>query len=368
MIYSVNHPSEIIPKESAEVIRRLAAEAEKLDNLHPDQIDLIYKHKWFKMFIPKEYGGLGWSLPEVLRVEESLSWADGSTGWVVTLCSGAGWFSGFLDASSRKEILLNDRVCFAGSGAATGIANRTSAGYFVTGQWKYASGSLCATVFTANCIIQDAGTTELNPDGSPVVGAFLFHKDEVLLHRQWKSIGMIATGSHSFEVKELAVPANRRLTIDGKHAILHDPVYQYPFLQMAEATLAVNLSGMAMNFVDLCDPFFSKKMEERKQPKSKRADLRELLANARAALNRYRHDFYTVVTRSWVLCERGETLPRGVLNQVTKTSHALAHGALRVVDELYPYCGLSATDPRTELNRVWRNIHTASQHALFASG
>ena len=75
------------------------------------------------MYVPKAYGGLGLSLPEILRIEEGLSWADGSTAWVVTLCSGAAWFIGFLNIDLGKNISENDQGCFAGSGAVTGVAD-----------------------------------------------------------------------------------------------------------------------------------------------------------------------------------------------------------------------------------------------------
>ena len=48
--------------------------------------------------MPKENGGLGMSMPEGLRMEETLAWTDGSTGWTVTLCAGA---SGESDCSAR---------------------------------------------------------------------------------------------------------------------------------------------------------------------------------------------------------------------------------------------------------------------------
>src|SRR5687768_16798292 len=99
MTMKVEHPSLIIPHGYIDCIRQHAAEAELLGDLHPDQMDLIHEKRWLKMFIPTEYGGLGWSLPQVLKVEEALSWADGSTGWVVTLCGGAGWFTGFIEPS-----------------------------------------------------------------------------------------------------------------------------------------------------------------------------------------------------------------------------------------------------------------------------
>src|SRR5690606_10876476 len=106
-----------------------ALEAEKIGALHETQLEEIYRQKWFRMFIPKSMGGLEYSLPEALRTEEALASADGSTAWVVTLCSGAGWFAAFLDQSLLKEIASTPQACIAGSGAATGTADVAGDGY-----------------------------------------------------------------------------------------------------------------------------------------------------------------------------------------------------------------------------------------------
>ncbi len=366
MRQKVDHPSQFIDKKFSAVIQQSAAEAERMKDLHPEQLKLIYENKWFKMFIPREYGGLGWSLPQVLRSEEALSWADGSTGWVVTLCGGAGWFAGFLEPTLIKQILTDEKACFAGSGASTGIANIKEDGYEVTGFWKYASGSLHATSFTANCVICKEGHPLRNSDGSPMVKAFLFLKDEVTLLKHWNSMGMVATASHSFEVSSLLVPSNRCFMTEGKEAVLEDPVFQYPFMQLAQTTLSVNLSGMAVRFLELCDPIFSEKMKQGNAASA--PDRQHLLASANAEMNEWRSAFYTAVEASWQACEHRQIIPQPILENVIKSSHALARRSLRLVDELYPYCGLIAADPRQEINRVWRNIHTASQHALFVSG
>ena len=43
-------------------------------DLHPQQLASIYKNNWLKMYVPEKYGGLARTLPEILRLEEALSW------------------------------------------------------------------------------------------------------------------------------------------------------------------------------------------------------------------------------------------------------------------------------------------------------
>src|ERR1700744_664288 len=214
MTQNISHPSTYINSDWKDIIRRTAAEAEQLGLLHPEQLELIYQQKWFKALVPLEYGGLELSLPGLVRLQEALSWADGSFGWVFTLCCGAGWFAGFIDKNIAPKIFTGEKTCLAGSGATTGEATQTSDGYILNGQWNYASGAHHATHFTANCIIKNENGTVLNKDGSPLVLPFIVDRKDVELLATWKYIGMVATGSHSFRIESLPISRERSFKID----------------------------------------------------------------------------------------------------------------------------------------------------------
>jgi len=365
-IKAIPHPSCFIDPQLAESIRHLAGEAEQSGRLHPGQLSIIYEQKWFNLFVPKIYNGLQLSLPEALQIEEGLAWVDGSTGWTVTLCSGANWFIGFLQPAIAKIIFNMDTVCLAGSGRPSGTANIIEDGYEITGYWNYASGAAHATAFTANCIIEKNGVITQNKDGNPMIQSFLFLREEVILHEDWNCIGMIATSSHSFEVKQLRVAENRCFVIDNNYAVLDHPIYQYPFLQFAEATLAVNSLGMATRFIDLCETQFAERTTNKNYPLEEINDIRgQYLEEARNELREIRQSFYSVIQHSWEECMQNKAIPLEILKEVSKKSKELAATARKVVDTLYPYCGLIAAKKDSEINRVWRNLHTASQHPLL---
>src|ERR1700761_4964228 len=146
---TVSHPSKFIDENDVKSIRSTAAEAEQMGMLHPEQLRVVYQNKWFKLLVPQTYTGLQITLPNLVRLQEAISWTDGSTGWVVTLCSGAGWFGGFLSPDIAPEVFSDHKVCLAGSGAPGGTAEITDSGYMISGIWKYASGAHHATHITA---------------------------------------------------------------------------------------------------------------------------------------------------------------------------------------------------------------------------
>lgn len=361
-----NHPSAQLQPDWIDIIRRTAPVAEQARQLLPEQLELIYRQQWFKVLTPKIYGGSEMDLNHEVRLIEALAWADGSLGWVITLCTGAGWFGGFLDPRFAKEVFADRTVCLAGSGAATGIATATKDGYTVSGTWKYASGALNTTHFTANCKVVQNGHPVLDADDRQLILPFVFKKSEVTVIPAWSYTGMVATGSHSFEVKDIHVPVKRSFKIDPGFANVNRRLYQYPFHQLAEATLAANISGMAIHFVDLCKDAFAQRPESKKLNLSQAAELSDILGWSIHRLNDVRASFYKELDHSWATFAESDPVERQEdLQAVSWASRKLAKKARQIVDELFPYCGLDAARTHSELNRVWRDIHTASQHSLL---
>ncbi|HEY8930950.1 MAG TPA: acyl-CoA dehydrogenase [Mucilaginibacter sp.] len=361
------HPSTYISEQDAHILRNSAAEAEKTGMLHPLQLEVIYKNKWFRLLVPQVYGGQQVSLIDLLHTQEAISWADGSAGWVVTLCNGAGWFGGFISSEFSAQIFNNQHVCLAGSGAPAGTAEVTANGYRINGTWKYASGIHHATHITANCIITKNGEPVL-ADNRPLILPFIFDRKDVTIIRAWKYMGMMATGSDTFEIKDLEVAANRQFKIDPAAAFIKDPIYLYPFLQLAETTIAVAISGIALHFMDLCREIFAERTKQSRLSDQQKTLLTEKLNNAETEMTLERKNFYDTVERSWAaICKNDITLNERLI-PVSQASHALAKLSRELVDQLYPLCGLAAAHTDSEINRAWRDLHTASQHSLLVFG
>lgn len=346
-------------------VATLASAAEGLGTLHPDILEIAYQQEWFKLYVPKIYGGPGRMLPEILKLEEELAYLDGSLGWTVTLCSGAGWFAGFLDPELAKEVFADRAVCFAGSGAIGGTAMLTENGYTINGHWKYASGALHATIFTANCLLQNEdGSPALSSTGEQEVRSFILFKEEVKILPGWSYFGLVATGSHAFEVSNLHVPLNRTFQIN-KEIKVDILGFDYPFLQLAETTLAVNSAGMAKHFLELTEDLFYSRTGTKRYKENQFAYFDTELNRCKTEFEEARQAFYKAFDSSWESLMANKSIAEDLLKKVSATSRKLAHTSRRVADILFPYCGLEAAKKDSEINRVWRDIHTASQHSLL---
>jgi len=343
----------------------LAQKAEQLGQLPEEWLQEIYHQKWFKLFVPQEFGGLEASFPEALLVEEKLASLDGSLGWTVTLCSGAGWFVGFMEESLRNEVFPHDTLCLAGSGFVGGRANRVGDRYVISGSWTYASGALHATHFTANCEILEGGKPVLDAAGNPIIKAFILDEKDVEILDGWNYMGMVATGSHAFRTQNLSVNSNRCFEVKPDQTQLENPVYKIPFLQFAEATLAVNILGISAHMTDLIEKSFWKRHEYRKYDEVHLQYFKKLHQEKREKLEKLRTKFYSTIEVAWKeLVENGQISPKS-LRKISKISRKLTQKCREINGLLYPFAGLEAAKTHTELNRVWRDFNTVSQHALL---
>lgn len=346
---------QLTKKEIAE-IKRLCALSETKGRLTPALLNIIYRKKWFKLFVPKEQGGLALHLIDALQLEEQLAAIDGSLGWTVTLCSGANFFAGFMDQQKIGKLFYATKICMGGSGAATGIAEQTKAGYVVTGRWKYATGTPQLTHFTANCVIHRNGKPVLKEDGTPLIRSFYFKRSEVKVHNEWKAMGLKATASHSYSVNKLQVKAARSFVIDSTHATLQHPIYNYPFMPFAETTLAINTLGMTNHLLEEAAAVFAKKKLHN-----------AVIIHAQKEIAAMRTAFYTIVEQSWNELISKKKISAKTTKQISTISRQLVKLCRKHATEVYPYCGLSYTAEISDLNRVFRDLFTASQHALLNS-
>lgn len=332
------------------LLRAESLKAESAGQLTPAQLDIIVDERWFNLFVPLNYGGLELGLPEGLRAEEALARVDGSLGWTVTLCAGANLFVGYLNPQLAAALFSNPKVCFGGSGKESGNAEQTDAGYLVSGEWDFATGAPHNTVFTANCQLTTEGRSLLNERGEPLIKSFLFLREEIQIIPNWDSMGLRATASHSFRADKVLLPPERCFEISANQAILPQPIYHYPFLQFAEATLAVNTLGMGLHFLELCT--------DAELPAT-------LLKEATDSVNQLRAAFYEAADISWEALLSPGDIPDDTIAAVSRISRQLAWGVRSWITRLYPLAGMKAVHPGSELNRVFRDLFTASQHALL---
>ncbi len=163
--------------------------------------------------VPKEYGGLGISLYEMLKMQETIAQYDGSTalsiGWHMGITKHTGetnaWDKATYEAFAKdvleKGALLNNAATEPATGSPTRggrpetVAKETEDGWIINGRKS----------FTTLAPILDYISVSASIDGTEKVGSFLVRRElnGVKVEETWDSIAMKATGSHDLVLENV---------------------------------------------------------------------------------------------------------------------------------------------------------------------
>jgi alkylation response protein AidB-like acyl-CoA dehydrogenase len=356
----------LLAETDRKLILEYAGASDETGALAPQLLALVHERGWLRMLAPASAGGAELALPDAVRLEESIAAADGSLGWFVTLCAGAGWFAGFLPPRLAREIVGTPGACLGGSGAVAGFADVEGDGYRLSGHWPIATGAPVATHFTMNAVIREHGQPLQDSAGRQRVRAFAVPACDVRVQQSWRNIGMRASGSHAFSVDGAWVDAGHSFDIDPARATAPGPLYRFPFASLAFVTIAANISGMALHFLQLATELLGRRVHPANgQPLSQHPEVAAALAGAGQALDGSRSCFYRWLDRAWQATERGEVLHDDQIHALHTVSLALVNASRRAVDDVFPYCGLVAVNAQSEIGRAWRDLHTGTQHAML---
>lgn len=190
-----------------------------------EHFKILEKEGYFKLTIPKEYGGEELSLYEILLVQERLAKASGSAalavGWHLmtffSLSHFRPWkeeiFAQVCKEAVEKGSLLNVYITeratgniFRGGNPST-IARKTKNGYIITGRKAFATLAPIVKHFTVIAYIEEEDK----------IAEFLIEKnDSVKLIDTWNVLGMRGTGSQDIQLNNVFVPKEALLAYSEK--------------------------------------------------------------------------------------------------------------------------------------------------------
>jgi len=237
----------------AAAVPRIDAERE----LPKDVVDGLHAAGLYRMLRPRSLGGQEVPTPVYLQVVEEIAKHDASTAWCMAQSSVCSTVSASLDHAVAWEIFGKDRraVLNWGPQGRTAKAVATDGGYRITGRWPFASGSRHANWMAAHCTVYEADgeTRRQDAEGNPVDRTFIFPRAEAEIIDNWYVMGLKGTGSDSYAVNDLFVPAERSMTLFGRNPAErreHGPLYQFTVHQLFGASFAAVALGIACSTLD----------------------------------------------------------------------------------------------------------------------
>lgn len=194
-----------------------AAESERRRWIVDENIELLAEAGFFRLPVPRQFGGVDASLAEQFPLIAELAAACPSTAWVCITWTAHVWMVRLYPAAAQQEILTRDSVRIAGAFSPTGTLTPVEGGYRLSGSWKWNSGCRGADWDTVAARVEGADT-----DGTPQLGYALVRISELTIHDDWHAMGLAGTGSSMVTANDVFVPGHRVMPLhdllEGRYA------------------------------------------------------------------------------------------------------------------------------------------------------
>ncbi len=210
------------------LIEAKAEEAEQLTHMHDDVVAAMMQAGLYKLLFPKSLGGAELTLVESMRINEEVTIADGSTGWClmvgnITLNNAGAYLP---DAGIDRIFANGSDMVLAGQGIPNGFAREVDGGYQIRGNWRYASGVFHAEYIHTGCVLMDGENPVLDSKGNPELVLCHLSKAEVDVVENWDTIGLRATGSYDYSIRDKFVPKDMTYQYIDTPVMRGGPMYR----------------------------------------------------------------------------------------------------------------------------------------------
>jgi alkylation response protein AidB-like acyl-CoA dehydrogenase len=335
---------------------RIEAEADRIEEERqapPDLIEELIDAGLFRMLLAHSLGGLELDLPTYVRVIEELARADGSIAWCVGQANGLFHHVAYAEPRVAHAVFEGGRTILAngpGEGTQPGRAEVVDGGYRISGKWMFASGIMHATWLLAVCNVSGGSRWMLIP------------KSSATLHDVWHVSGLRGTGSQSFSVEDLFVPAD--------HAIRHapecrrqpGPLYLFTNNGLFAPSFASVALGIAHSSLQSIVDFAAGKV-----PRGTERTIREnavvqsSVAHAHARLGAARSYLHQTLRDVWDAVSDAYELHLDQQVAVRLAAIHATHESAAVVDIAYTLAGSNAIFENRPFERRFRDVHAVTQ-------
>jgi len=354
-----------LARELVPMLRKRAAEAEKLRCIPPESIDDLRKAGLFRTLQPAILGGYELPLDEAVLITATVAEGCGSTGWVQGVYSDHCATLGMFDGQAQKDVWGASPDSLISSGfMPTGKALRVDGGYRLSGRWPFSSGCDYADWALVRSFVPATVGTD-----STELYMFLVPKTDYTIIDNWFVMGMSATGSKDLQLKdEVFVPEHRALRnkdlVDGTgpgSEFNGGALYRLPRMATVPFSLAAPLIGIAERALQT----FIQGMRER-SPGDRRAApqgaIHMRVANSAAEIDAARALMLRDCREAMEIIQRGQRLTIEQRARNRRDIAYVAYQCTRAVDRLFASAGGSNIYLDSEAQRLLRDIHAAGQH------
>ncbi len=348
-----------------EALRATDAESEAMRRLSDDAVALLHQAGVTRLVAPSAFGGDQLSPRALVEAERIVAHGSPAASWVLMVCSAHTFIAGRLPFEGQAEIFGADPgMLIPGVPSRQGTCAKADGGYVLDGRWAFASGvDHGEWVMVGSRGIRNAAD---EPTQGMIV---VVPKHEITIDDTWFTLGMRGTGSKDVVFDQVFVPEHRAVpmaaaglgTVEG----VEIPLYRLPI----SATLATMLCGSLVGMSELGLELFLDQTRSRRdayagQEKAQSVGLQRRVAEASAEVA---HAWSLVQQNCDLLesaMEQDGPMPVEARAQVRWNAAYAAELCRRSSDRLFAGAGANAARDNNTLQRVFRDLNTATHHAI----
>jgi alkylation response protein AidB-like acyl-CoA dehydrogenase len=347
-------------------IRARRDEIEQNRRLPRDLVDALRQTRIFALSVPRVLGGDEAGPLDLMRAIETVSTADGSTGWCTMIAIGNNVAAGYMPESGARQFFSDPTGPTAGIAAPSGAATRVDGGVRVSGRWPFASGITHSSRLWAGCLVMQNGKPRMTSHGPEIIHVCM-PVDEVEIHDTWYVSGLCGTGSNDFSVADVFIPDDRIFALLDPSGHRSEPLYQMPPLPLFVCLVPCVALGIARAALDELNELAQTKVPSLYSAVlADKAIVQVEVARAEVTLGSARAFLYDTIEEMWDTVRGGDApAPRQIaLGRAAATNAAETGAAVaRTVSRLAGGTAIYSSSP---LQRHARDADAVAHHFTMA--
>lgn len=339
------------------VIRENIAAGEARAQIVPEVVAAVGRAGLFRLYAPKEVGGLEANPQTCISVMEVIASADPAVAWYIANSAPACLIAASLPDGERDELFADRDTNFGFSASMLGRAIPVSGGYRVTGEWPVVTGSLdskwCAL---GGLVMDDNRPRELGgiPDGR----LFLIRTSDIEISKTWANASaMRGTASNAVRVGNVFVPEALSYS-PSKPLVINRPLYRLPFSLVFASSPPALVCGILRSALESSIEAISTKTSSisgcalRDQPPTQ-----ELIAECSGALRAARAGLLEASSATWDCVTANGEVPKQVRAELYASAFHACDVGREMISRLYTRGTRAAFVQGNPVERALRNIH-----------
>ena len=342
------------------------AESEAGRRLSDRAVALLHEAGLTRIVAPQTHGGDELPPRALLEAERVVAHGSPAASWVLMVCAAHTFIAGRMAPEAQAELFDgHPGMLIPGTPSRQGTAMRVPGGYELNGRWPFASGADHGDWV----MVGAQGIRDADGKSTPALLVVL-PKADVTIDDTWFTLGMRGTGSKDIVLDGVFVPEHRAVPMNtaflGTVPDVDRPLYRLPIGPSLATMLLGPIVGMSEAGLDRFVAVTRDRVDAYTGGrKAEQAGLQRRVAEARAEIAHA----WSLAMQNCDLLEHAmhfePPMPVEQRAQVRWNAAYAAELCRRAAERLFAGAGAGAAHDRNVNQRTYRDVNTATHHAML---